>query len=200
VGGVFRSCRLVVGISAGIEYGYWIPDFILKGSEGGIPVEVKPIEWANDETQWDNQVLQCDELQKVLASGCSEVLVLGARPVSWFGGMSDFVLGMLAHCCKDDPFPADEPDETWAPWRDTALLWGGYPPYKFDFSAFYGSFHYRMGGQADGDHQLKLISGDVVDRIWREAGNLTQWRPVKSPIPAWSYPPRSISSTAACAS
>jgi hypothetical protein len=70
-----------------------------------------------------------------------------------------------------------------------AFFAGGYPPYKLDFLSDYGSYHYRMSGQYEGDGHIKPV--DVtIDRLWRQASNAVQWKPPgdAAPIvaPAWA--------------
>jgi hypothetical protein len=162
-----------------VEYGYWIPDFVLLGCNR-IPVEVKPIEWLpRDEVaylpdRWIRQAREHPALTKVLQSGCEEVLVLGSRPIGRYDTDGSCALGVLAYCGRgDDGYAGDEP---FKPHCDIASLWAGYAPHRFDFAAFYMSYHYRMGGQKDGDNHLKRSDDGDLDLAWREAGNRTQWR------------------------
>lgn len=184
-----------------IEYGYWIPDFILRG-RALVPVEVKPIEWepilANVSVTrswqgWEQQTLDHPDLKKVLRSGCKEVLILGAWPIGDVGRRrrGPSILGMMLYGGGKSAF-----DRSRTTGCDLALLCGGYEPCRFDLSGLMGSSQYRIGGQgqrrfqwpmagSDGaihekvpldlEHFLHLEDGDL-DSAWRDAGNRIQWR------------------------
>jgi hypothetical protein len=148
--------------------GFWIPDFALRG-KSTVLVEVKPIEWSNDPDLRERQILDHVDLEKVRRSEVSEeVLILGVSPTSDSPWGSHYpALGVFLNVGVDEEIVCVGGGTAPGLQTDTAGLYEGYEPLTFDFAALWGSFHYRMGGQGDGD----------MERAWREAGNLTQWRP-----------------------
>jgi hypothetical protein len=161
------------------ETGGWIPDFLLIGAKQVTKVEVKPIEWITDALE----VTDRSDLAKVKnylaeATPCdagAEVLVLGAYP--YFNGdgpMLGTFLSMGWGTTTGD-------DVSWNVWSDPAVLRAGYDPFKLDFHAWDGAWNYRIGGQHDGDHHLLECEVNDVVQMWREAGNLVQWRRDRGP-------------------
>lgn len=137
----------------------WTPDFAVNGAYGRIWVEVKPITWPADFDAAIRVVENAPELEKVRAANTDgERLVLGIGPhkEDLFG----IILG-----------------GGWGFDVDAAVLHTGYAC-PLDFRAYYGSFGFRIGGEHNGDHHLHHhgIINDMPERLWREAGNLTQWR------------------------
>lgn len=148
----------------------WVPDFSIQGASGPVYVEVKPIEWNRTHDGNNGQVRERGDLAKVRdyakRDGAREVLVLGTMP-SFMAhtGESDWAyLGCLVGSGIDTGF-------------DAACLFCS-PDTGFDFCAYYGSYRFRISGEYDGDHHLSSAYPDpeVVTRMWRQAGNATQWR------------------------
>lgn len=179
--------------SCGWEWDYepfdlegWAPDFMLKGKTRAL-VEVKPIDFTgNDKTDiltarsvaskvfdhtkrfelkdWSGESLE--EYERVerynsKIQRCDyEVLVIGNGPFQ-SNVYSEWSLGVLA--LSDGG-------------TDTADLFYG-RSYHLDYAGRYGSYKYRMGGEHEGDHHLRYISGDEPQEMWRTAGNESQWIP-----------------------
>lgn len=161
-----------------IDFPGWIPDFRLKGAQPAF-VEIKPIDLGIEEPTVERTR---DAVPKIFAAAdwfalngpeehtCGEfpfnheILLLGLGPFSTTSCMSEWALGVFIY-------------SDWNAGFDVALLHGGIPPQKLDYAGFWGSFRYRMNGVHDGDHHLRACNRfDAPDRLWRAAGNLTQWR------------------------
>jgi hypothetical protein len=150
----------------------WVPDFILTKS--GIPVEVKPIEWPcvekNDAERLFDVVRTREDLEKVRKSERLDILVLGAYPPIVVGAAP--ILG-VSHVTFID----GESREQLA-----AVTEGeckpkipGYP-YVIDLRRD-NEYHIWMGsGEPMFRNEKEFASRDVVNGLWREAGNLVQWR------------------------
>jgi hypothetical protein len=158
------------------EHG-WVPDFFLLPPSGdAIAVEVKPIEWPNDMEKMEEVYKTRPDLEKVRRHTAHDRLVVGAfMPDIYakYGGHGPTwdacrkVFGLLV-------------SEGWSdgkggivPWAEPAVMYEGYGR-ALDFSAMYGLYQYRMGGE--GYRQFKDLERETLDRLWREAGNRTQWR------------------------
>lgn len=160
----------------------WAPDFMLKGKVKAL-VEVKPIDFAGDDKRLYRQAIT--RAGKAFGVGHPvrnpeyEVIILGNGPfqTDWW---SNWSLGVFAppnlkwddvdrelygDNIKDKTFGSDVADLFYGAERGPAL----------DYAARYGSYQYRIGGQADGDHHLRNITDKLPEILWREAGNSVQW-------------------------
>lgn len=146
------------------DLGGWSPDFVLAGKSAPVLVEVKPINWSGDFDKMRAETEARDDLAKVRQASEDEVLILGAYPAlgaGYAGGYGEHALGVFQN-------------ESWGN-RDIAVLDQGYG-FPLDFAAELGSFQHRMSGEYDGDHHLRGVDLDVVQRMWGRANALTQWR------------------------
>jgi hypothetical protein len=141
----------------------WTPDFIIKGKTKNVLVEVKPIDWSNSESVNYDAVLNNPELRKVrefLRDISGEVLILGNGPIGSFSRDSCW-LGLL-QCAPD--------------YADGAVFEYGRDGYDYDIRAEYGSFHARLSGFYDGDNVQPVDDDRLLQGLWRQARNRTQWR------------------------
>ncbi|KAB1068891.1 PDDEXK family nuclease [Methylobacterium planeticum] len=147
----------------------WQPDFLLLTTGKPIPVEVKPIQWPGTRTSdaLEAIVLGRADLQKVRDVVGVEILILGSYLPTFTGVYSQSPLGATIEASRMQ-------DGSLNHFVDIAVLFDGLDR-PLDWSVEYGSWHYRIGPYA-GKSDLHEIDDDRVERIWREAGNLTQWR------------------------
>ena len=139
----------------------WSPDFLIHG-DCPLYVEVKPFE--SNENQWTLVARKIEESLKRAGLGGipdeeghgTEVLLLGRAPGE------DSILGLLLEqwCC----------DGTYCISEAVSQNDGT------DFCADY--YKWRINGKYDGDHHLDRTDEDTLSRLWREAGNRVQWKPV----------------------
>ncbi|MDH0117390.1 hypothetical protein N7379_23155 [Rhizobium pusense] len=143
----------------------WTPDFLIKGKVPAL-IEVKPLYFSEFES------LSIDQAKtaagKAFRSASQrrenpqfETIVLGAGP---FRSEGTWALGVMAL-------------ERQLGSADLAELHQGYGPNTLDYSARFGSFQYRVGGQHNGDHHIRRIRDNRPIDLWREAGNKVQWHP-----------------------
>ena len=158
-----------------VDLNGWTPDFAIRCKDGPVYVEVKPIEWVGTNDDNNKQVKSRADLAKVFAYFKSvneprEVLVLGTAP-SFITHKRDqyCTWGFLGSIL----WPTTQGD---TPHVDTACLFK--PKTGFDFCAYYGSYHFRIDGEYDGDHHLHGAGVDenMVEKLWREASNRVQWK------------------------
>lgn len=162
-----------------IDLNGWTPDFSIQCHSGPIYVEVKPIEWSGCPDDNTKQVRARADLDKVrryivTASNPREVLILGTAPAFLTAGpkggweWGDYCLGLLDGLYEHE-------GKRYA-FEDPALMHFS-PKTGYDFRACYGSFHFRLSGEYDGDHHLHDadIDPEEVKALWREASNTVQW-------------------------
>jgi hypothetical protein len=146
----------------------WSPDFLIHG-HCPLYVEVKPFE--PKESQWTLVGRKIEESLKRAGLGPqldeegqirdeeghgTEVLLLGRAPGE------DSILGLLLEQWYGD----GSYDVTEAVSQNDGT----------DFCADY--YKWRINGKYDGDHHLNRTDEDTLTRLWREAGNRVQWKPV----------------------
>ncbi|QIG68709.1 hypothetical protein EVB67_059 [Rhizobium phage RHph_TM3_3_14B] len=161
----------------------WAPDFMLKGKIKAL-VEVKPIDFRGDDEVLFRQAranaekafttageyipeyphgVSGDEfdiyLNKHDATPEYEILIVGNGP---FKRHSSWGLGVFAL-------------ESWRNGDDVAELHHARSG-KVDYAAHWNDFRFRISGRHDGDHHLRPIRDDTPERLWREAGNVVQWK------------------------
>jgi len=149
------------------ELNGWIPDFRLELC-APVWVEVKPEYSIEDLEQYTSKL---DE------AGCNEeILLVGATPLLK-SKFYDDALGLLR----------ESPDFGWLKQWDEALWMGcvwldetlkntcG----KVGFYHSIGSFRGRVCGHHDGDHHLGGLPDGLIERLWNDAGNVTQWRGIQ---------------------
>lgn len=166
----------------------WAPDFLLKGKVKAL-VEVKPVDFRGPDRQLYAQALAnagkafgVSITRKDGALPEYEALVIGNGPfeTNWWARWS---LGVFAAPRRDwddverDLYAVNADDPTFG--CDVADLYFGQSAH-LDYAARYGDYRYRIGGEYDGDHHLMQIGGDDPISIWREAGNIVQWKPDNS--------------------
>jgi hypothetical protein len=148
-----------------IDLDGWVPDFVIPGSGSRrILVEVKPIFWPSNVDQIIDLVEADPQLEKARRHA-AEVLILGVGPVE----LDAFSAGLGAFV-----------NEFWSgtggvSGGDAALLCVSKED-QLDVCAYYGSYHYRLSGEHDGDHHIKPLQQATVNNMWNHARNLTQWR------------------------
>ena len=163
----------------------WAPDFLLKGKIKAL-VEVKPVDFRGPDRQLYAQALA----HGAKAFGVSiprkdgalpeyEALVIGNGP---FKG-DRWSLGVFAAPRRDwgeierELHSQHINDPTFG--CDVADLYCGRSA-TLDYAARYGNYQYRIGGEYDGDSHLHQIGDDTPEKLWREAGNIVQWKPDNS--------------------
>lgn len=150
--------------------GAWVPDFIIRGVCGPIPVEVKPIEW-HDYLEPVEQVEARKDLAKVFNSPRDDILVLGAYLPNYEGCFPECpTLGVIVR--------------EGGGYNDPAKLSFSNQNGKIEFFADTGSYHGRIYGGPKA-YSTHSPDGETLEqkteRLWREAGNAVQWRsPVKA--------------------
>jgi hypothetical protein len=143
----------------------WVPDFLLIGRAGTVPVEVKPINWTGERHgDFCQEANTREDLEKVRRTP-GEILVLGSYPM--FIYYTEPLLGVLVN----HQWNADDAGSG----TDVARIWANAAG-KLDFSAEWGSYHFRLSGEYDGDHHLNEADWGRIGDLWRQAGAVTQWR------------------------
>jgi hypothetical protein len=168
----------------------YIPDFVLTFPHAPLLAEVKP---ALSRKELESFISQLDEKTQ---DWPNEKMLLGAA-LPFETGWNMPVIGLLAERCPvREPISSEELQrrfkEAVAQGRSclTALespvvgyksWWEGAVAFRCSScgrdSLFheYATYACRVSGCWDGDHHLGPITG--VERRWREAGNLVQWKP-----------------------
>lgn len=159
-----------------IDLDGWTPDFSIVGHDGPIYVEVKPIEWRGDQDQVIADVKSRGDLGKIHRSKTTkEVLILGTAPAFMSCKKDEYFTTLGAIRTAPEKLPGGG---VLKPYVDAALLWCGDDGH-YDYAANYGSYAYRIDGKWDGDGHLHPVEKCMVYEMWREAGNLTQWKPAQ---------------------
>ncbi len=145
----------------------WAPDFMLKGRVKAL-VEVKPTDFSAEESAAYRQARAQAAKSYRIASMSEpphryEILVVGNGP-------------FVNNCCWSLGAFALEHELSS---EDIAELFVGRGR-RLDYAARYGSYQYRVGGEYDGDHHLIPINDNTPEALWRDAGNLVQWKPDES--------------------
>ena len=167
----------------------WAPDFMLKGKTMAL-VEVKPIDFRGDDKQLRSQAFS----KAKKAFDTAQLATIDEKPMD---AMSEEEIEEYLLKCEsmpeyeilvigNGPFRTDWPCrwslgymavERWCRGEDVADLYVGAAGTVLDYAARWGNYAYRIGGQHDGDHHLHEIRGDAPQHLWREAGNIIQWKP-----------------------
>jgi hypothetical protein len=156
----------------------WVPDFLIKGSDKNLLVEVKPYSWTNDDTHSCNLVCESDVLGKLFRANREEVLLLGAYPLGgerWLGSrLGIFVNSPDCEELMGSEYVVAKPNSGGiSGYIDFTVLNFG-QSHKYDVSADHGFYTLRLGGEYAGDHFLNPVGGDEVTKLWREASNRVQ--------------------------
>jgi hypothetical protein len=143
----------------------YIPDFVLHGKDERILVEVKPVAGMDDP-------LFKETAAKIEGSGWQhEALIVSYfLPDSKVYGAEFPCIGWLMEryeYCE----PFSETGEIKTCWSEAPFHDGG----GLGFHSDYGSYRNRITGFYDGDSHV-LSQDPRIERCWREAGNLVQWR------------------------
>jgi hypothetical protein len=137
------------------DFDGWIPDFAIHGKTL-VYVEVKPV-----------YSFPKDVADKIDESGCpDEVMIVGSRGPKHDGWNS--TIGWLREVYEEQ-----------TSWDDAMLgRWGRPPVNQIGFCHASGRFVDRITGLYDGgSYGSGDATGDMVDFLWREAGNRTRWNP-----------------------
>ena len=139
-----------------VDMNGWIPDFIIRGVRP-IYVEIKPIFEVAEAKLIGGDIVTALNLHH---HPRVEALICGASlPQNSFDVPA---LGWLW----------DEWDHSWSPSHVFGLEGGGY-----DICSDSGSYAGRTTGTYDGGNHLHFGEADLV-LMWRQAGNMVQWRRV----------------------
>lgn len=144
----------------------YIPDFIVGFPERPLLVEVKPILCAAEFAQYEEKLEQ---------SGWQhESLIVGAKLFSAtdYACMSLGWLREIVDAQGLDKLDASNPNSGW--WDMCTVGWCAS---HWGISHQYGMYNCRYCGVNEGNPLTER--GDEVESLWREAGNVTQWRPVR---------------------
>jgi len=164
----------------------WAPDFMLKGKVKAL-VEVKPINFADAE---DAAIKQA----KIVADKAFRAASAISPPRKPIDEMAEEEFDSYVEESKSRPqyeivVVGNGPfkNDSWNRWglgvfalddfcdQDFADLFYGEET-ALDYAARYNNFQYRIGGQHEGDGHLHRIYDDTPEHLWREAGNLVQWK------------------------
>ncbi len=144
-----------------IDLNGWIPDFVLKGVNYYIYVEVKPF----------TQIEEFDKaIDKIIKTHINEnILLLGVSP---FGDEWGWFLGWCNEECDKD-FDCDFHPAIFSDHKASGKI--GYSEqftYRYDYYNSVMSFRQRLNDMYDGDGYND--DGDPMP-LWKEAKNITQW-------------------------
>lgn len=150
-----------------IDLAGYIPDFIVTFPRGPMLIEVKP-------------AMAPDELLRrqdgILGSSWEhEAILVGSWPFlrqrgSWD---EDVQLGIFVReMWSMDEQQADDAHR----WADAAMLVTCRTCGQFSLSAESASYECRVCGVNDGGNHREMTIAQQVESMWRQAGNLTQWR------------------------
>lgn len=160
----------------------WTPDFLIKGDAPTL-VEVKPVDFSASKAEWwglDLEPLAMKYASKVydhmkaLPSDVPngevpqieyELAVVGLGPFIDDGCFAPWCMGawvLDSWCMGTHPISLCYGDKS-----------------KVDYMSCSGGFYYRYSGTYDGDNHLEVIDGniDLPMELWKQAKNLTQWKP-----------------------
>ena len=139
----------------------WAPDFSIKGKNGDILVEVKPVPGAVDSPEFD-KARNHEVAMKM------DVLLLGHSPIKDNGRC---FIG-LCNQLSDDRHERG----LYYPWWDRAVigLWEGETTEGYCHEN--GDFSDRISGKHDGGRFGYGEPRDLMD-LWAAASNLVQWNP-----------------------
>jgi hypothetical protein len=144
----------------------WVPDFLIRGGENNLFVEVKPFNWFQGCSENHNLIRSSSVADKIFNATCEEILLLGSYPVG---------RGAFGYLLESDKSPNDwglrEKDEKWS--SDAAILNFG-KSFKYDVSANLGSYRFRLGNEYSGDHHLEPTKAEEIESLWRAASNIVQ--------------------------
>lgn len=155
----------------------WIPDFLLKGKEESILVEVKPY---TDLKEWE--VSMIPKIEKGLWGHPffgNEVLLLGVSPFR-SKHYSAYNLGFIGGVSWNSTYERGFEER----WPNGSYYDGAPLEYVeglgFGFCSEYMSYVDRMTGYYDGN----VEACDVVigEALWNKACNLVQWQPKQKPV------------------
>ena len=162
----------------------WVPDFIIRGKNNNLLVEVKPLTWSNNEKENYFKLFESRVVEKLFHSNREEVLLLGAYPIGDdnFWGSS---FGLLVQAYEDKIFGGETPiysdhlpdlppqSFSMRGYSDHAVLNFG-KSYKYDISGAEGHYTFRLGCEYEGDHHLNPTKKTELERLWRTASNTVQ--------------------------
>ncbi len=134
----------------------WLPDFKISAPidrSSSLLVEIKPYDFSSDEKDVR------DISEKIFHAHQDETLLLGLAP---FGEGIGYLLSPPSenNWCTGSP--------------DIAVL--NKNESHYDISAFYGSYAFRFSGEYNGDHHLRYVDNNTIERLWKNARNDTQWK------------------------
>lgn len=144
----------------------WIPDFVLRGKDGPVLVEVKPV------LERPNTTL--DKISRAAQdTDYLDLLILGAAP--FVSDVEDFGGARLLGWLGTSEWGGDVHGYSWAgaPLAITQTL------LSFDFFHPNCCFRYRLSGEYDGDHHIRLPTDQDLKMFkgyWAGATNRVQWK------------------------
>ena len=152
----------------------WIPDFLIRGKTN-LLVEVKPaIEFPSDVAVKIEKACESSPLDGF------ELLILGSVvPVRFdeVGGIvwnDRNIIGWLGESWDEDPPRSDGTQFSW----HAALCGVACQGDSIGIGHATGSYHNRITGGYDGNPLYDDGLPKTVQDLWREAGNVVQWRKV----------------------
>lgn len=134
-----------------IDLGAWSPDFSLRGSQGPIYVEVKPIDRPDEDTMTK------------MAQYPGEHLLLGLSPFAPGGWMCGRAMGWFVNGAD-----LHMPGEHGGP----VCIMG--TPSGYDFCCYTIAYDGRITGYYDGNSSE--ADAREIERLWSDAANAVQWR------------------------
>lgn len=147
------------------DFRRWIPDFALYGKQR-VYVEVKPV-----------VAFPEDVAKEIDASGCTdEVLIVGERGPF---GVRDTVFPEASAIGWLRQAGACDNDREWC-WSECVVVSfrdyaSGVPVIGFCHET--GGWGDRMTGDHDGNWGACGDAAEQARKLWKQAGNITQWRP-----------------------
>ncbi len=147
-----------------VDFGTWSPDFAIKGADGPIYVEVKPI------TAYDQAV------GSKMATAAGEHVLVGLTPMVALDGLENYP-GMpgFGWFAPEDGTLDGQPDPIMggAACLSAIAAPGGD---SIGLVSAWGSYRDRISGLYDGDHYLRssfTVGG--MQLLWGKACELVQW-------------------------
>lgn len=155
-----------------LDFGGWIPDFILHGARERILVEVKPL------FEPDEALFAEISAQAIKAGSRDDILVLGADLIGKHS-LGEVGFGWLGEYYPTGTAVVNDEliDRGPAHWWAAAALHSGSENGDIGFCHEFGSYRNRISGCHDGDSGAGAVGfDDDIASAWRDAGNIVQWQ------------------------
>lgn len=138
-----------------VDLNGWSPDFLIRGNDGGIYVEVKPVvQLPIDVAEKIDRALPSPKTNEEHDAFPGEPLIIGRSPLPSEYGMC---IGWLRQ----------------GAWAESPFTWFD----RLGFCHAENSFTDRITGVYDGNFGNVGIAEEFVDCIWKQAGNVVQYKP-----------------------